>query len=270
MVELPNRFVAAPASPATSTQARARWGQETIAGPKHLYREGLMLDLVRRAGVRGWALDVGCGTGSMALRLAGLGFTVWGVDSSADCVGKTRAALRQKGPASSGGVVLAGAEDLPFAGGSFDLVTCGEVLEHVPDDRLATSEIARVLRPGGVCAITVPADQSRWTSSDEWAGHRRRYSPEGLRHLFEGAGLEVLVLRRWGFPIVALYDRLAFYPYMRRQSRADSGGKCVDLAGKLGRNNAVSWFLARIFAIDGLLPGPGRGGGLLLLARLVR
>ena len=46
--------------------------------------------------------------------------------------------------------------DLPFPDGSFDRIIAAEVLEHIPDDRAAMAEIARVLRPGGRLAIMVP------------------------------------------------------------------------------------------------------------------
>lgn len=46
--------------------------------------------------------------------------------------------------------------DVPFKDGAFDLIVCVHVLEHVPDDRQAMREMARVLRPGGVAMLLVP------------------------------------------------------------------------------------------------------------------
>ncbi len=50
---------------------------------------------------------------------------------------------------------------LPFPPATFDAVLCSHVLEHVPDDRAAMSEIARVLRPGGWALVLVPLDAGR-------------------------------------------------------------------------------------------------------------
>ena len=47
--------------------------------------------------------------------------------------------------------------DIKFEDNSFDFILCNHVLEHVPDDRKAMSELYRVLRPGGVGLINVPA-----------------------------------------------------------------------------------------------------------------
>jgi SAM-dependent methyltransferase len=56
---------------------------------------------------------------------------------------------------------------MPFEDGRFDLVVCSHVLEHVPDDRLAMREIARVLRPGGSAVLMVPLEPEReWTFED--------------------------------------------------------------------------------------------------------
>lgn len=51
--------------------------------------------------------------------------------------------------------------DLTFSSSSFDLIICNHVLEHIPDDRKALSEISRVLRPGGHALLTVPIDRNR-------------------------------------------------------------------------------------------------------------
>lgn len=52
-------------------------------------------------------------------------------------------------------------QDLPFENATYDVVICNHVLEHVPDDKKAMSEILRVLKPDGFAILQVPADFSR-------------------------------------------------------------------------------------------------------------
>ena len=94
------------------------------------------------------AVDVGCGTGHHLRGLVARGFAVAGVDGSAEMLAQARrevpdAELHQ-----------AGVEALPFAPDSFDLALCIEVLRYLPDPGPCLAEIARVLRPGGVCITT--------------------------------------------------------------------------------------------------------------------
>ena len=63
---------------------------------------------------------------------------------------------------------------LPLEDSSVDCVTALDVLEHVGDDRLAVREFARVLKPGGVAVVTVPAMQSLWSDWDEALHHYRQ------------------------------------------------------------------------------------------------
>jgi len=57
--------------------------------------------------------------------------------------------------------------DLPYPENAFDLIICNHVLEHIPDDRKAISEIARVLRPSGHALITVPIDRDRQATYED-------------------------------------------------------------------------------------------------------
>ncbi len=94
---------------------------------------------------------------------------------------------------------LAGADitRLPFAAGSFDLVICSEVLEHVPDHMQAVAEISRVTRPGGQLVISVPCawpERLCWKFSSPYrhspGGHIRIYTRSGLLHILARAGLQ--------------------------------------------------------------------------------
>jgi SAM-dependent methyltransferase len=96
------------------------------------------------------ALDVGCGTGLVAVRLADrpeIGLVV-GLDPSPAALDHAR--RRHGFP-----LVLGSALVLPFESGRFDLITCFDVIQHLPEGRQteAARELRRVLRPGGIAII---------------------------------------------------------------------------------------------------------------------
>jgi SAM-dependent methyltransferase len=94
------------------------------------------------------------------------------VDISAPALAKLRGG--------GGHVVLGEVTSLPFADDAFDLVCALDIVEHVDDDDGALSELARVARPGGTVLISTPLHPSRWTSFDDFVGHKRRYEPQSL------------------------------------------------------------------------------------------
>lgn len=83
----------------------------------------------------------------------------------------------------SGAVARGSCLDLPLAAESVDCLTALDVLEHVEDDAGAIAEFARVLKPGGIAVITVPALQILWSDWDESLHHFRRYSRENFLRL---------------------------------------------------------------------------------------
>ena len=98
------------------------------------------------------------------------------------------------------GVLRGDATALPFADECFDAVITSEVLEHIPDDVGALAELRRVLRRGGVLAVTVPSwlpEKINWMLSDEYhapaavGGHVRIYSATELKAKLRAAGLDV-------------------------------------------------------------------------------
>ncbi len=109
--------------------------------PSRLIDDGVRAEFVRLALGRRprTVLDVGCGEGWLVSALRTRGVAVWGVDASADLASVSRAA---------GACLRARAEALPCRNGSIDLVTCIDVLQHIPEARVPRTlgEMARVGR----------------------------------------------------------------------------------------------------------------------------
>ena len=147
-------------------------------------------------------LDLGCGFGRHAFEAARRGASVVALDAGPDEVAQVRAtlgAMVEAGELAAGHPATAVQGDalaLPFADGTFDRVIASEVLEHIPDDTAAMRELARVLRPGGAMAVTVPRcvpEAVNWALSDEYhdtpGGHVRIYRRSTLERRLGSAGL---------------------------------------------------------------------------------
>jgi SAM-dependent methyltransferase len=147
-------------------------------------------------------LDMGCGAGRHAFEMFRRGGDVIAFDQNGD---ELAGVLEIFGAMREAGEVPAGADAdikqgdalaMPFADEEFDRIVASEVLEHIPDDERAISELVRVLRPGGTIAVTVPRwlpEKVCWALSDEYheveGGHVRIYRGDELVAKLEDAGL---------------------------------------------------------------------------------
>lgn len=248
------------------------WGEEPeFFGPRHYFREGLILRGLRHhVSKRGRILDAGSGNGSMSIRIGKAGYRdVLGIDYSDAFVAYANKRAREEKLDSVIEFRKGNLIDLDIKDNCFDAIVSGEVLEHIQDDRQAVKEFHRVLKDGGICAITVPANPRLWDKNDEWAGHFRRYTRMQLQRLFEENGFEVMKCTYWGFPLIRLFHKFVYLPMVDRKilkekkniSREDSP------LFRLLKNRRLHRIGSRIFLFDNLFNFLPFGLGLLLVAR---
>lgn len=244
------------------------WGSAPdFVGPRHAYRESLMVRQLEPILAGRRVLNAGAGGGSLTMTLLDRGLDVTSVDGSSEFVDYLRSAIATRFAAldPSPVVEVGDLHALQFADRSFDAVVCGEVLEHLEDDRTAAAELARVLRPGGVLVASVPANPRRFDWVDRWAGHQRRYTAQGLEQLLLHAGFTDVRVTPWGFPLTGLYHRWVYRPMLARRLARGGGAGMASAAPGGGPAHKV---LRAAFEIDTLFLGKFPGWfGLLAQAR---
>jgi SAM-dependent methyltransferase len=166
-------------------------------------------------------LDAGCGTGANLAHLPGSGLRV-GIDRAPEAL----ALARRRGLSV---LVRGDVSSLPFADGCFDAAISISVIYHqwVADPAAALRELRRVLRPGGLVLVDVPAFASLWSEHDEAVMTARRFTEPALRRLLADAGFEVLRATYWAtllFPAV----------WAARRFGLVAGGRDLDAAQRPG------------------------------------
>ena len=166
--------------------------------------------------------DIGPGSGYAAHHVLPPG-PVLVVDVSEQNLRALRARAAEAGCPDRFVAVRASLLALPFRSGALGSVLCAEVLEHMEDDRGAAAELARVLAPEGRLVVEVPDASRGYASFLERFGvrtvhdvpgpefhHRRGYTLDGLRALFEPFGLRVVEQRNFiGWVSQVLVDAIA-------------------------------------------------------------
>ncbi|MBN2325830.1 MAG: methyltransferase domain-containing protein [Candidatus Omnitrophica bacterium] len=200
-------------------------------------------------------LDAGCGTGINLALLSEFGEVV-GVDRSGEAIRFCR--LRNAANVRQAEIIA-----LPFDNEAFDLATALDVLEHIPDDRKAVSEIVRVCKPGGHVLITVPVFPSLWCEHDEINQHVRRYEPPRIRALASEQGLTIVhqsFMNTWLLPAALIWrwrkQFLRLFAHNEDLARADN----------MHHHPWINNLLTAVFSSEApLVAGPGLPIGLSLV-----
>jgi len=171
-------------------------------------------------------LDVGCGTGANLLALRDRAVPA-GIDFSPEAVRWCRG----RGLADT---AVASAAALPFPEGRFDVALSCDVLCHasLPDKRAPLAEMARVLRPGGVLLLNLPAFQWLHSSHDRAYHTDRRFTRAEVAELLRGAGLAPLQVGYWNG---VLFPAAAAMRLLRRVTRPEGSDLAAGSGAGAGR-----------------------------------
>ncbi|HMA36804.1 MAG TPA: methyltransferase domain-containing protein [Chloroflexia bacterium] len=206
-------------------------------GRRQIFLQILDKYLVRRLGPPPRRiLDVGCGTGTMIGYLARYG-QAEGIDMDADAV----EFCHQRGVRQ---VQQVTSLPLPFPDASFDLVTALDVLEHIDDDRAMLRELYRILRPGGLFLLSVPAYRFLWGAQDEVSHHKRRYVAPEMRERLITTGFRV---RRLSYFNTLLFPAIAAVRVLRPYR---PGAATLKSDFTLTRPGPANTLLGRLFALE--------------------
>jgi len=160
---------------------------------------------------RARVLDAGCGSGRTLEELVDYG-EVSGIELDAQAL----EVARSRG---IGHVQMGRLEELPWPDAEFDLITCLDVIEHTPDDRVALRELRRVCDAGGWLLVTVPAYPALWSLHDDANHHYRRYGRRMLCAAAIDAGWRVR--RMTSFNSLLLAPAAVVRIAQRRRPRSD-------------------------------------------------
>ncbi|MEO6036217.1 MAG: class I SAM-dependent methyltransferase [Verrucomicrobiota bacterium] len=180
-------------------------------GRRHLVRQ---LVLQSNADRNCRILEIGCSGGPLIQQLHADGYAnITGIDISAEAI----ALSRRRGLRN---VHVMDAQNPTFPDESFDLITASDVLEHLSDAPRALREWHRLLRPGGVLIVFVPAFMFLWTAHDEVNKHFQRYRRDELNRLIEKTSFDVRRSSYWifllFFPVALVRSLRKLFPVSRQ------------------------------------------------------
>jgi len=204
-------------------------------------RQRIIVEVLRRelAGHPSrWIVSVGSGPAEGLVWLRDVAGTATGI------VGIDADAVHARRPGSGLEYVVGDLQALPLAPASVDVVLALDVIEHLDDDSGGLREAVRLLRPGGLLLVTVPAMPSLWGSQDVINHHRRRYTRKTLAGAFARAGLPR--------PAITYFNTLLFPPVAAVRWARRALGASTEVRSDLDDSQPgfLNDVLAGVFALE--------------------
>lgn len=144
--------------------------------------------------LRGDILEVGCGIGNFTNALTSYG-RVFAMDIDKNYINQTKLLLNE------GQVGVGDIERGKYFFGSqtFDSIVCLNVLEHIKNDKIALTNLLKLLKFDGTLILLVPAHPFLYGGIDKSIGHIRRYNKRELLQRMKNAGFKIILSRRINF-----------------------------------------------------------------------
>ena len=247
-----------------------------VPAPSYLLRRNRVLNLLDPF-PRGHMLEIGCGAGALLHDLSSMGFWVEALETSPTALDVAHY-INRNNPH------LTIHQNIQHNWNrTFDYILAFEVLEHIEDDLGALEQWSNWLKRRGRLLLSVPAHPERWSASDVWAGHYRRYERHSLNDVLRKAGFCIEHIECYGFPLAniiapiralhhakQLRDRLYDGSFQKQRVGSDLSGISRSLEAKLYPLQTC-WFGVKIMQffcfLQDAFAGTDLGNGYLVLAR---
>lgn len=249
-----------------------QWGEDPeLSGPRNWFRESLMIHEVLNHFRKGKILDFGCGSGNLLIRLVKMGFSGIGIDVSPSAISYFNNQIARHRLQRSITTIIGTDKSLTQGEyrNNFDVIVCGETLEHIKNDIKTVEGFSKVLKRGGICVVSVPAHMYLWDENDDFSSHYRRYERDNLEKIFTGNGFTIVNVYYWGFPLSLLWHRIIYLRMIRKKRNNKKFTNSPGIIGYLLSKNFLKKFLSIPFWIDQLFNWARLGGSLILVAKKV-
>ncbi len=219
-------------------------------------REKICQTFQRHVPTNARILEIGAGTGFVAEKLQELGYSVDVSDIHSNGLQYAKKRGLQK-------LYQFDLFNPPFEE-EFDVICLFDVLEHLSDETQALECLKKMLKPGGLIILTVPAHAWLWCRDDVIAGHYKRFTKKHLEKAFTSSGLKPTHLRYF-------FSGILPFLLLRRWLKKDTGlplSKDDVLEIKINplMNKTMDLLTQSEFILDGVLPNIA-GGSLLGIAQ---
>jgi len=214
-----------------------------VPAPSFVLRRDRILKLLDPL-PRGRLLEVGCGAGTLLYELSMRGFECDAIESSESAF-QIAKYLNQRSS-----LAKIWREPKKEWEGAFDYVVSFEVLEHIKEDYRAMRQWVQWIREGGRLVISVPAHSRRWSASDAWAGHYRRYEKQQVIDLIEGVGLEIEYFECYGYPLANIIEPIRARYHARQLSREQDDVQLSDKANRTNRSGTARSLEAKLYPLQ--------------------